>query len=903
MTKTKKGIVSGLAVLSLAVCVAGAALGGNTFRASAAEAFSADAEGSAVYPGGKTKDAVLGALNKKVEELNADIQAVLDEGGDLATAYAEGEIIAYSNRNGGIINGENKRSGWKVWEGAAVLDLKFINKGYDGWNDNSVAWLSYNGATDKAYIITAEFAASYGKDGNQKLGSAAGDMFRVNGEGGGYVTYQNFTNGYMKLENGNVEVVNKKNVDEDGTEKDADPASTGFVGAATEDTLKKAGVPAEQFAQTFTEAYNKYKAEGINVGYPFSPVMDNGKNSGGDTRYGTLCSQNFRWGDSVCDPWNDAGRSQWSALAYNFEEGRVYLIADEFWHQFEGVASGDVLQLGDPTSDAFVAGGDRYQNFEKGYMKADGTAPQKGRGVTVVLNKTVASDGTVSDIDMQSKIGKLGKTVTDSVIPDGYTAETFSAAIKNAYAEKVAFYEDETLSGVDLTSYENGLLSQSYTDGKGQVHKLVYSKDIDGFVYLRPAVVSKMNGLGAPTAHRVLVAQIEKSEGEQTIYAYPFERGYIRLSVKQEITIEDGAVVTVTNETAVATQGATYDSENGFFATTSYSDSINADMVSADVLSAAYWDGCWNLEKPTKEQIAAAFKTAYDEAYALGFSAGSPSGEGICWWTTGQSGIIKLTLSGGNGNGNFFNDNTLISYNPQTGKAYITTGAVASGYASDGASGNGWATTEMMINTATGVIVQQFKIIDPVVERDTYIIVDKNGLPQKVEGVYDFQANKGDGEWVEYLTQFGGSISSAPLNEKTVYAKGAKVEIDFAKYVANEDGYTVKWNKVSGKGTLSSDGKYTLDAMTADGDTVEVEVYSAFDKLSFKLTLSVEQEGNTPGNNPGGNPGDNTPGNTPDNSDKDGGLSAGAIAGICVGAAAVVGLGAGAYFIIRKKKK
>ncbi len=168
---------------------------------------------------------------------------------------------------------------------------------------------------------------------------------------------------------------------------------------------------------------------------------------------------------------------------------------------------------------------------------------------------------------------------------------------------------------------------------------------------------------------------------------------------------------------------------------------------------------------------------------------------------------------------------------------------------------------------------------------------------KKVEAEYDFEANKNGGEWVPYLTQFGGSISQRPLNVETKRTEGEKIEIDFASYVMNNDGYKVTWNKVSGKGTLGADGKYTLDALTAEGDVIEIEVYSAFDKLSFKLTLTATSEGD---DNP-----DPTPDDGDENGDKDkGGLSAGAIAGICVGGAVVLGgIGAGAYFLVKKRKK
>ena len=87
-----------------------------------------------------------------------------------------------------------------------------------------------------------------------------------------------------------------------------------------------------------------------------------------------------------------------------------------------------------------------------------------------------------------------------------------------------------------------------------------------------------------------------------------------------------------------------------------------------------------------------------------------------------------------------------MSYNPYDGKVYITTGEIATKYSSGGATGIGWATTEMKINTATGVIVQQFDITDTdVTHRQVYIIV-VDGKADKIDSVSDFEANKNGGE-------------------------------------------------------------------------------------------------------------------------------------------------------------
>lgn len=826
MTKTKKrSVVAGIAALSLACCVAGSiAMGGGIhLTARAADSFNADSEGGFVCPGGASEATILAAINKKIDEINQTIEAVnADNTKTLEEAYAEGTVIAYSKSNNGIITkAGNRRSGWKVWEQIAIMDLKNLNAGSDEWGESYMTAVSYNGEDGKAYLVAPVFANQYYRTNAKKFGSAISDPFTVES-----VTYQNFTGGYMKKDGNNVSEVAGKNVDEEGTEIAANPK--GMLGAATSNFE---GIANEKLYQAFVTAYEGYVAEGYNPGYPFTVVR----------KEGDLIIQHLRNGDSTANPYGDSSRNKWAHLVYNKDMEQVFLMRDEF---ATGDGSNDAIKnIGAPVGDMFTKEGVKYQNFEKGYGKVvDGT-------LSTVNGKNVNEDtGLEETLDEAGKIGKLSKAVTEK-LPTGVTAAALSTAFKEAYEDKVEYASDEEMQSVDLVTYENGLLLQTYTDNKGAKHKLVY---VDGeFIYLRPAVVAKMGGLGSPVGERILVAESENSDGEQTVYAYPFKNGYIKLTVSAQEKIQGGKPVSVIVESAVATSGATYDSEKNFFETTSFSDRITANMVS-DSINNGYWSK-WGVEKPSKEDIAAAFKKAYDDAFAIGFSAGEPSGEGIMLWDTGNSYVVKLTLKGGNGNGDFWNDNTLMTYNPETGKVYITTGEIATLYATGGAAGNGWATTEMKINTATGVIVQQFDITDSdVTHRKVYIVVT-DGTAAKVSGEYDFEANKNDGEWVDYLTQFGGSISQKPLNEAAKRNEGEKVEIDFASYVTNNDGYKVTWNKVSGKGTLSADGKYTLDAMTKEDDEVVVEVYSAFDKLTFKITLTTSAGGDNSGNNSGNN--------------------------------------------------
>lgn len=904
MMKAKKSLIAGASVLGLTCCMAGSMLCTAIIPASAADAFAADSEGSAIFLGGQSEENILAALNAKVAEINEGIQQVLDAGGDLATAYAQGEILAYSIASGsnGLIDSDNKRSGWKVWDAAPLLDLKFINAGYGGWGDNYVSALQYDGVKDTAYLVTGEFAQTF-YSSNNKLGTALSDAFAVTGADEQVIKYQNFTGGYIKSEGGSASVVWDKNVvvneqNNGVNEVAADATATSYVGAPTSDVINAAGGQADsgkKVADAFVAAYEAYAEEGFNVGYPFSGVS---------TKY-TLTTQDFRNGDSVSAPWG-GDRSNWAFLAYNYEENKAYLIKDEFQYVFEngGSLQATAKTLGDPVGDDFVAtDGNRYQNFANGYMKATGTEPQNANVAEVVIGKNVDNSGTASDISVADKIGKLGPSVTEEVIPDGYDADSLSAAFRTAYEAEVDYADGETLASVELVTYANGYLSQSFTDNNGAVHMLAYSAAIDDFVYFRPAVVSALSGsLGAPTDDRIEAAA---SDG-QFIYAYPFANGYVRLTVSEQSKIEGGEVITVLNESAVATEGAVYDAEKNFFETVSYSDQIVPGMIkhesSGDNKSVdeAYWD-IWGVEQPDDETIAGAFRTAYDEAFALGFSAGQPSADGILFWKSGNSGVIKLTLKGGNGNSNFWADNTLMTYNPYDGKVYITTGLIGNTYATDGASGNGWATTEMLVNSVTGTIVQQFDITDSVVTHRMIYIIVENGTASKVPGEYDFEANANGGQWTSYLAQFGGGISSQPVNPDPVKA-GDTVTINFADYVSNDDGYYLTWNLLSEEGTLSDDGVFTLENAAAGAHEIQVEVYSAFDRLTFNVSVTAEDGGSQ---TPEGDPDDDVtdPTDPADPGKKGGSDNTGLIIGLVIGAVVIIAAVVVIVVVVRKKKK
>ncbi|MCI8459083.1 MAG: hypothetical protein HFE46_05405 [Clostridia bacterium] len=860
-----------------------------TLRAQArAGEYELDFEGSAVNPGGYTNAEIKAAVAAKIKEINDSIDALGDK--TLADAYAAGEILLYSTIEGsnGKITADNRRSGWKVWEGAAMADIKQVNDGKD-W-DGHTSFITFNGKTGKAHIVGGRFADAY--TSNQKLNSPLGDKVRVK-VSDGYIEYQNFSGGYMKSVNGaNCTIVTRKNVQsiaQDGTvtEVDADACSGGYLGAAPQSILDKAGVESKDFAELFENAYKAYAAAGFNVGYPFGAVS---------TKYG-MTSQDFRLGDSVASPWG-GDRSQWAYLAYNYEEQKVYLVKDEFMYVFEngGNMQDTAKQLGDPAGDVFEVNGNRYQNFSKGYMMASSTAPKNANVAKVVAGKQMTAEGNEVNIDASLRVGKLGPSAKAN-LPENMTEAELSAAFVALYNSDIAL--GEGLQAADLVEYANGVLLQAYTDDGGKVHAAMMNPQTKTVYYIRPAAYEKYKAgtdIGKPIKAAYEVASTAKAK----VYAYAFSNGYIKLTERTETDFDDGGnVITVVNESAVATIGSVYNEQSNFFETRSYADDISADIVSDAVVTQSETpskDAIWSkLNTPTdKATIAQAFRDAYVDAFEKGFSAGTPSHEGIIWWFDAQSGVIKLTLKGGNGNANFWGDQTLMTYNPADGKAYITTGTIANHYASDGANGNGWALGDMMLNTVTGDIIQNFVMIDPDTskypEGGRYVYIKYDGAKKttsKNPGSFDFA----EGNWVPYITQFGGSISAKPVTVGESYKKGEPVSIDFSQFVENKDGYVVSYTLTSSGGALSDAGLFTLTPDAAGTVTVTVEARSAFDKFTLTAVLNVTEDG-TPTSEP--QPDEEKP------KKKGCGSAMGAVGSAGAG---VVLLGAGAALLARKKKQ
>lgn len=730
---------------------------------------------------------------------------------------------------------DNRRSGFKNWDGAPVQDLKFLNAGFDGWGDNSIAWLSYNAKLDKAFIISGKFATKYEAGGGNKIGAAMNERTYVTADS---VTtaYQNFENGYMKSVDGaDCEVVNVKNVVIDGTtvtEEDIATDAAGYFGAADSNFPLPSTLTYQQLSEKFTSAYDTYATAGFDVGQRFTMLGD----------IGGFYAQSFRNGSSVADPWDDAGRKNWSYLAWNSVGENVVLLKDEFMRIFEKKpANWD--KLGAPMADNYyvAAKAKRYQNFMSGYAVADGATPQNVNP-TVVIGKNIDEDGNETEITHAEWIGKPDSTITTQ---DGVTPAQIGEKFVAKYGEIVADYTKVVPTG--LISKENGVIRQAYTatpeSGKEQTVAIAYDTKNKAARFMSQASYESFTvakDLGYPNTDVMKVAEGgEDSAKAPAVSVQGFEKGYVKIVITESFELVDGEFVSFFTEKGTATLGATYNADLSYFENINYKSQVGA-------LSGSLADVDPHFNVPTGEALTKLFQDAYQAAWDQGFSCGAPDNEGVVWWTTGQNGIVKLSLTGGNGTANMWDKQTMLIYDADAGIVRMMTGGIGTTYASGGASGNGYPITDMMVDPETGTIIQNFHSWDTVVG-DRYVhFVLKNGDSKDVEkkdGTIDFASDEYKG-YVPYMSQFSSSyVTLKTFTPKVKYDIGEAISIDLKTLLNNPSKFTVKFDTTTAvKGTLSADGIFTYTGTEKEYLSLNLVMYTAFEKIEFKATLNIGNE-------------------------------------------------------------
>lgn len=833
-----------------------------TLFASAAP-YNVGLEGEAPIPAGVSDSKITDSLNAKIAEMNAAIQAVLDTVNvdgmtdqqksnayeqALSQAYARGEILGYSiHKTGGrlssngLITNDNNRSGYKTWEGLMLADLKFMNDGYGGWGDQYIGCITYDGVNDKSYVVLGKFAAKLYT--SQKVGSAIGDKFRVTNPDNPneYIEYQNFTGGYMKSVNGgDAQIIYRKNyvyneAAESYEEVPARGNATGYVGAvAKNNPLIQGGTTRETIYDKFVQVYEYFQNEkSFNIGSPFSIVRMTSK--------ANFYYQEFLYGDSVATPWGD-DRQSWSYLALNTETMNVYLIRDEFMYIYERNTPSNLKNLGMPVSNDFeVTSGDstfRVQNFTNGYIKVTGARSNNNVSsrVTLVEGKNMLENGSEISLDPSENVGVLSASVN---VPQGITAEQLTALFVSCYnSVKDEFIE---MLPTGLVTQSGEIISQLFNarDARGTATvMLAYDHDNQTVRYMSSASYDafKLNtALGYPTTDIMLVA--EGSETLPAIKVQGFKNGYIRIQSTMQID-ENWNVYYV--DRGVGTIGATYNPEFNYFENINYVDEVGilSTVPSGDSSRPSNADADHNV--PQGEALTNLFKQAYQYYWDLGFSVGRPTAQGVVWWVTGVTGIVKQGFQGGNGTADLWGDNAMLVYDADNGVVRLVTGPIGTEYGRNGASGNGYPVSEMMINPATGVVIQNFRSKDRVIqERRVYFVMQPDGTVTKLDGNFDFTEGEGL-NFVPYLTLYKiNTITLKTFTPQPSYEAGEQITIDLRQYIENPQKYVVTFDRNVSVGTLSEDGVWTFTPEEDGAIDLEVDIYTAFEKVTFAIQLNV----------------------------------------------------------------
>lgn len=835
--KRFKTLLSMTVLMLLIVCMSA---GVTVFAVSPkADDFNMPIKVDAVYPMGKTADQMKAAMNDKIKSINAQIAELNLAGMPLEEAYNNGELVIYSRNNNGIITNDNIRDGgFKVWDGRPVSDLSNMNAGFDGWGEASIAWICYNAISNQGVIVAGKFAEMFEKFG--KIGVPLADKFRVAGEGTNFTEYQNFTNGYMiSVNGGECTYVLKKNMELTGVEKDepSDANGAGYIGAINKEFTLPAGMSGAQFSDKFITTYNDLKAKGIDAGYPFSMV--------GTSNNYPFVAQEFLYGSSVAQPW-DLERANWSYLAWDGVSQKAYLIKDEFMYVYENGSStikSALKELGNPTGNDFAVEDNRYQNFTNGYIKVIGATPLNttvSERVSVIKDKNMGGDGVEISIDANEWVGMLDASIEEL---DGITKEQLTALFKAEFAAKLTSYTD--LKPTGLVIKDSGVIIQTYTTSS-KVVAIAYNSETKKVYFMSVAsymTYSANKTLGYPTTDifQVATGDANASPAIPAISAQGFKEGYIKIQITTQLdeNLEEYFV-----EKGQATLGSKYNAEFGYFENINYLDQVGALSTAESGSSSKPSNANPHFNVPEGETLTKLFKDGYQRALEMGFNAGKPDSEGVVWWVTGQTGVVKASLTGGNGDGKLFGgNNTMLMYDADNKIVRVVTSGIGTAYCTLGASGNGYPISDMMISKTTGTIIQNFKSWDESVQdRYVYFITPNGDTSQtkKMENTFTFTD-----DYVPYLSQFkSSSLKIGNFTPEAKYDINKEIAIDIKALVANPAGYSLKFS--SNIGSISADGIWKITPTEKGALKLEVMVYAAFEKVDFTAELSVGEEQKDP---------------------------------------------------------
>lgn len=272
------------------------------------------------------------------------------------------------------------------------------------WGEANNALLMYTVSQNKMVLLVDDIAARYTGDGTVAglWGQAKDAQFQV-----GDIVYQNFDNGYVKVEANKLSFVAGKSMDKEGNEiQNYTKEDTGKLadGVALEGDLTAEAV------KTAFEA--KYSDE---MGIPASYVTYFPSTKVLYQRYldedGKVSEIYMRAADRV----------------YAVEKGMYAYYSKP--QDYSANWPGSTL-LGLPTGDAFVYDGATYQNFDKGYMRMTETSAKP------VVGANIASSGERTILDFSEQIF----VSPDIKIPAsfGVTGDELLVAFKAEYKKLAA---------------------------------------------------------------------------------------------------------------------------------------------------------------------------------------------------------------------------------------------------------------------------------------------------------------------------------------------------------------------------------------------------------------------------------------------------------------------------------
>lgn len=407
----------------------------------------------------------------------------------------------------------------KLWENVWVQDFADTDSTANPWGDGRGAVLAVDSVMGEVYLVKDDFFRLYAGltlEGESKpttigvVGEPTGFDFEVDG-----VKYQNFSKGYVKIENDKISFIPNKKVDSNGNETDMyNLESIGQMSKIVEDSLPE-GLTKDNVRQALLDKHEELENDNL---LPIGLV-----NVRGNYAYQDFFDAIEKEATTIFVLLKDDN------VTANTLSGHMLSVYEKLPNTSYTISGHRVF--GAPIGNEFTIDNKTIQQFEYGYLSID----QDGKIVDLRVGFTIDEEGNESDINgidliILSPTFEFPKNYKDSegnVLEEEYYVTKFKEAYKKLVDSgfNPGIPSDEGIN-IWTPGLENGELHE------GMIKLSLKGGDSRGFVFDSNAMLTYN-----PETEEVILVHDYIYSSFPTIY---YKAGY---ATGEMIEIEDGWLV------------------------------------------------------------------------------------------------------------------------------------------------------------------------------------------------------------------------------------------------------------------------------------------------------------------------------------------------------------------------